>query len=40
MNTGTLILIKSQEFALGGGVIFNFFAIGGEWNGGGVQISA
>ena len=29
---------NSQEFALGGGVGFNFLAIGGDWNAGGALI--
>ena len=40
MNTGTLILKKSQDFALGGGVTFNILAISGDWNAGGALISA
>ena len=34
MNTGTLILKNSQEFALGGGVGFIFLAKSGDWNAG------
>ena len=30
VNTGTLNLKKSQEFALGGGVIFNILEISGD----------
>ena len=40
MNTGTLILKKSQEFALGGGEAFNILATGGDWNARGALISA
>ena len=40
MNLGTLILKKSQEFALGGGVIFYILAISGDWNVVGALISA
>ena len=38
VNTGTLNLKKSQEFALGGGVTFNILAISGDWNARGALI--
>ena len=39
MNTGTIILTKSQAFALVGGVNFNILAISGDWNARGALIS-
>ena len=40
MNTGTLVLKKSQEFALGVGVTLNILEISGDSNAGGALISA